>query len=143
MNKGWWLLTVLLALAACRPDAPPTPPQAVAAADVLIWQGHYRGQLPCADCNRIELDITLYPDLRYRMSTLKVGHFQKPPLIVSGRFFWREDGLIQLDQAGDNMVFFIGRDGALEMRGNDGKAYPNSKGEICHLQKRDAAPLSK
>ena len=33
------------------------------------------------------------------------------------------------------MVFFVRKDGKLEMRANDGRAYPNYKGEICHLNK--------
>ncbi|MBQ9259272.1 MAG: copper resistance protein NlpE N-terminal domain-containing protein [Neisseriaceae bacterium] len=101
------------------------------------WTGIYYGELPCADCNRIELEIKLSPDFTYQMKTQKVGSLQFPPQIVRGKFKWRLDGngLIQLDENGDNMVFFVGKDGKLEMRGNDGKAYPNHKGEICHLNK--------
>ncbi|MBP3221168.1 MAG: copper resistance protein NlpE N-terminal domain-containing protein [Neisseriaceae bacterium] len=101
------------------------------------WAGSYYGALPCADCNRIELEIKLSPDFTYQMKTQKVGSLQFPPQIVQGKFKWRldGDGLIQLDENGDNMVFFVGKDGKLEMRGNDGKAYPNHKGEICHLNK--------
>ncbi|MDO5687456.1 MAG: copper resistance protein NlpE N-terminal domain-containing protein [Neisseria sp.] len=130
-------------LAACAPEQAATSDtkvHAVAAGDVLRWQGDYRGRLPCADCSHIELHITLYPDLRYRMSTLRVGHVQAPPQVARGRFVWREDGLIELDQNGDHMVFFIGTDGRLEMRGNDGTAHPNHRGEICRLDKIPDTP---
>ncbi|MBR6026210.1 MAG: copper resistance protein NlpE N-terminal domain-containing protein [Neisseriaceae bacterium] len=102
-----------------------------------IWSGAYRGILPCADCNRIELEIVLSEDFRYTMKTEKVGSIQFPPQVVRGKFKWRLDGegLIQLDERGDNMVFFVGTNGKLEIRGNDGRVYPNYKGEVCHLNK--------
>ena len=111
--------------------------QAVEMQDSVAWAGSYRGILPCADCNRIELEIILFSDFHYQMKTEKIGSIQFPAQIVRGTFKWRldGDGLIQLDDKGDNMVFFISQDGKLEMRGNDGKAYPNHKGEICHLNK--------
>ena len=111
--------------------------QAVKKNNTQVWTGTYYGALPCADCNRIELEIKLLPDFTYQMKTQKVGSLQFPPQVVRGKFKWRldGDGLIQLDENGDNMVFFVGKDGKLEMRGNDGKAYPNHKGEICHLNK--------
>lgn len=139
----WRVLLLLpLLLGECCPEETlqPEPPPPVTFVDILHLQGHYRGQLPCADCNHIELDLTLYPDLCYRMSTLKVGHVQKPPQLAAGRFLWREDRLIQLDGAGDHMVFFVDTDGSLQMRGNDGKAYPNHRGEICHLNKMGNLP---
>ena len=111
--------------------------QAVKMQESSAWSGTYRGVLPCADCNRIELEIVLSEDFHYQMKTEKVGSIQFSPQVVRGKFKWRLDGvgLIQLDDKGDNMVFFVGKDGKLEMRANDGRAYPNYKGEICHLNK--------
>ncbi|MBQ9683622.1 MAG: copper resistance protein NlpE N-terminal domain-containing protein [Neisseriaceae bacterium] len=111
--------------------------QAVKMQESSVWSGAYRGILPCADCNRIELEIVLSEDFHYQMKTEKIGSIQFPPQVVRGKFKWRldGDGLIQLDDKGDNMVFFISQDGKLEMRANDGRAYPNYKGEICHLNK--------
>ena len=111
--------------------------QAVEKDNAQAWVGLYRGVLPCADCNRIELEIVLSEDFRYTMKTEKVGSIQFPPQVVRGKFKWRMDGngLIQLDEKGDNMVFFVGNNGKLEMRANDGRAYPNYKGEVCHLNK--------
>lgn len=111
--------------------------QAVKMQESSVWLGTYRGILPCADCNRIELEIVLSEDFHYQMKTEKIGSIQFPPQVVRGKFKWRldGDGLIQLDDQGDNMVFFVRKDGKLEMRANDGRAYPNYKGEICHLNK--------
>ena len=111
--------------------------QAVKIQESSVWSGTYRGVLPCADCNRIELEIILSEDFHYQMKTEKVGSIQFSPQIVRGKFKWRLDGvsLIQLDDRGDNMVFFVGDNGKLEMRANDGRAYPNYKGEVCYLNK--------
>lgn len=132
------LIAVLSLLIACDKNTPnPYFLQAVEKQNTAIWAGRYLGELPCADCNRIELEIILSKDFHYQMKTQKIGSIQFPPQVVKGQFKWRldGDGLIQLDDKGDNMVFFVSQDGKLEMRGFDGKAYPNHKGEICHLHK--------
>ena len=138
IKKNCVLMISAVLLIACSPKIHnEKQKQAIEKDNTQVWAGVYRGVLPCADCNRIELEIVLFEDFRYQMKTKKVGSIQFPPQIVRGKFKWRLDGngLIQLDKNGDNMVFFVGKDGKLEMRGNDGKAYPNHKGEICHLNK--------
>ena len=136
IKKNCVLMISAVLLIACSPKMH-NGKQAVQADNVMAWSGTYRGVLPCADCNRIELEIVLFEDFHYQMKTEKVGSIQFPPQIVRGKFKWRFDGvgLIQLDDKGGNMVFFVGKDGKLEMRANDGRAYPNYKGEICHLNK--------
>ena len=131
------MISAVLLIACSQKIHDEKPKQAVQADNTKVWSGTYRGILPCADCNRIELEIKLLPNFTYQMKTQKVGSLQFPPQIVRGKFKWRldGDGLIQLDDKGDNMVFFISQDGKLEMRANDGRAYPNYKGEICHLNK--------
>lgn len=132
-----WL--VLWVLSACQPSAPAPNPNpeatAVSASDTAAWAGHYQGQLPCPNCDYIEAKLSLAPDLRYQLSTRHVGRIAgELPQHHSGQAHWRVDGLLQLDAAADNMVFFV--DGqTMQMRGNDGKAYANFKGEICTLQK--------
>ena len=134
-----YFLFLLSLLFACNQNIPnqQQSTQAVEKDNAQAWVGLYRGVLPCADCNRIELEIVLSEDFRYTMKTEKVGSIQFPPQVVRGKFKWRMDGngLIQLDEKGDNMVFFVDKDGKLEMRANDGRAYPNYKGEVCHLNK--------
>lgn len=138
IKKNSVLIISAVLLIACSPKIHnEKQKQAVEKDNTQAWAGVYRGVLPCADCNRIELEIALSEDFRYQMKTEKVGSIQFPPQVVRGKFKWRLDGvgLIQLDDKGDNMVFFVGEDGKLEMRANDGRAYPNYKGEICHLNK--------
>lgn len=107
----------------------------VAAKDSASWIGIYRGELPCADCDYIEATIVLRDNLHYSLTTRHVGRVAGVlPSEKRGTFHWRNDGLLQLDAAGDNMVFFAHEKG-LQMRGNDGKAYPDGKGKICGLAK--------
>ncbi|MBR0129361.1 MAG: copper resistance protein NlpE N-terminal domain-containing protein [Neisseriaceae bacterium] len=138
IQKNCVLMISAVLLIACSPQIHnQKPKQAVQRDNTKVWSGTYRGILPCADCNRIELEIVLSADFHYQMKTEKIGSIQFPPQVVRGKFKWRldGDGLIQLDDKGDNMVFFISQDGKLEMRANDGRAYPNYKGEICHSNK--------
>lgn len=146
------LVAVLAAgLTACSPkpadDAPAQaaaasaaqqPLQAVAQSNSSEWAGVYRGELPCPNCDYIEAELTLNPDLSYAFQSRHVGRVAgEMPATRQGVFHWRDDGLVQLDDAADNMVFFVGK-GALEMRGADGKAYPDRHGKICRLQQTAA-----
>lgn len=144
-----WMAVWAISAAACSQQAAESgqaavdvavsqPLVAVAADDTAAWAGRYRGKLACADCDYIEAELALHSNLTYRFKSRHVGRVAgELPVIKSGSFVWRNDGLVQLDAAGDNMVFFVAG-GALEMRGNDGKAYPDRHGKICRLQKEEA-----
>ena len=130
-------------MVACTPaESPERQAQTAAVSQMAVnseavneWSGRYRGQLPCPNCDYIEAELSLYADLRYDFRSRHVGRIAgELPVVRSGYFIWRPDGLIQLDSQGDNMVFWVGK-GGLEMRGNDGKAYPNSQGKICGFVK--------
>ena len=143
-----WLLAAAIGLAACQPNTAPTAKAdtvaasraAVAAQDTQAWAGEYRGELPCPNCDYIEATLSLAADLSYQLTTRHVGRVAgELPQQHRGRFHWRPDGLLQLDATGDNMVFFVdGRQ--LQMRGNDGKAYANFKGQVCALEKTGVLP---
>jgi heat shock protein HslJ len=57
----------------------------------LDWAGLYQGTLPCADCEGIEMALTLNQDLTY---TLQAKHLGKdtPARPQSGTFAWDEQG---------------------------------------------------
>lgn len=135
------LLALTVFQTACTPESSSQPQDErevlspVVAKDSASWVGIYRGELPCADCDYIEATIVLRDNLHYSLTTRHVGRVAGVlPSEKRGTFHWRDDGLLQLDAAGDNMVFFAHEKG-LQMRGNDGKAYPDSKGKICGLAK--------
>ena len=147
MKIKWMILSVSL-LVACAPSESPNAQAQVASAPINLtavaseatneWAGRYRGELPCPNCDYIEAELTLHSDLSYGFRSRHIGRIAgELPVMSGGHFFWRPDGLIQLDGQADNMVFWVGS-GGLEMRGNDGKAYPNSQGKVCGMVKTEA-----
>ncbi|WP_037585206.1 copper resistance protein NlpE N-terminal domain-containing protein [Stenoxybacter acetivorans] len=143
MQGGILLILGAVLLSACQPKAAdvadfplPALGAAVSPQDAAAWVGIYRGQLLCPNCDYIEARLELFPDQQYRFNSRYVGRVVgELPREITGQFHWRPDGLLQLDQAGDRMVFFV--DGKqLQMRGEDGKAYPDAKGKVCGLDKQ-------
>lgn len=64
----------------------------------LDWQGTYKGVLPCADCQGIETEITLYKDKRYTKKTKYLGDDSRQVFEQKGIFVWDSTGsFIQLD----------------------------------------------
>lgn len=57
------------------------------AQNALDWSGTYSGNLPCADCEYIETNLTLKEDLTYILTTLHVGKDSKTDTL-KGTFSW-------------------------------------------------------
>lgn len=64
----------------------------------LDWQGTYSGNLPCADCEAIETDLTLTEDMNY---TLIRNYIAKEPFsdTLKGKFTW-EGNNVKLEDMG-------------------------------------------
>ena len=106
-------LAAAFLLAACAaPPAVTTMPQAdIAQADMAApaWAGTYAGTLPCADCEGIQIRLTLQPDLHYTLSQtyLRAGGIRSAS--VNGQFYWTDEGqTVQLDNYADARQFQIG-----------------------------------
>ena len=106
-------LAAAFLLAACAaPPAVTTMPQAdIAQADMAApaWAGTYAGTLPCADCEGIQIRLTLQPDLHYTLSQtyLRTGGNRSDS--VNGQFYWADEGqTVQLDNYADARQFQIG-----------------------------------
>ena len=106
-------LAATFLLAACAaPPAVTTMPQAdIAQADMAApaWAGTYAGTLPCADCEGIQIRLTLQPDLHYTLSQtyLRTGGNRSDS--VNGQFYWADEGqTVQLDNYADARQFQIG-----------------------------------
>ena len=83
IQKNCVLMISVVLLIACSPKIHnEKPKQAVQIDNTKVWSGTYRGILPCADCNRIELEIVLSEDFHYQMKTEKIGSIQSPPQVV-------------------------------------------------------------
>lgn len=76
--------------------------------NALDWPGTYKGDLPCADCERIETTIVLNSDNTYQFTASYIG--KEKPLILnnSGAFTWNaEGGKISLEGIKDGASQFI------------------------------------
>lgn len=83
------------------------------------WPGRYRGNLPCADCPGLEVELRLLTGDRYQLDSHRRDS-PDTPTTVSGHFDWTFDGNhIQLDATGAHAFFAIG-DGTLLQRNADG-----------------------
>ncbi|MDO5639410.1 MAG: copper resistance protein NlpE [Neisseria sp.] len=134
-------LFAALALAACAAPAQNIrPPQAdIISADRLHngitpnWSGTYSGTLPCDDCNGIRLELTLNPDLSYRLSQTYLRSGRNDTATVQGSFNWQEDEqIVQLDNYADGRRFLI-RQGYAEAYHLDGT--PPANAAAYRLQK--------
>lgn len=70
------------------------PPAAV---DSLIWEGSYYGVIRCANCDGIDMELTLKKGNKYTLSTKEVNGSQ-PAYIQKGRFVWDGD-IVFLEKA--------------------------------------------
>lgn len=87
----------------------------------LDWAGTYTGVTPCADCEGIQTELTLNPDMTYILKTNYMGkdtHFPED----RGTFKWDSTGakveLIGLKDRGN--TFFVGEN-MLKQLDMDGK----------------------
>jgi uncharacterized lipoprotein NlpE involved in copper resistance len=58
----------------------------------LDWQGTYKGTTPCADCEGIETELILNPDLTYILKTRYLGKGDGKVFEEKGSFVWDKTG---------------------------------------------------
>jgi len=123
------LLLALIWLTGCRSDQVKQDPEFSYPADAvhnsrnsLDWSGVYRGVLPCADCEGIQMEIRLKENLTYKMTTHYLGKSEQV-FRNSGPFEWNAEGSRimlkdmkesaghRLFQVGENRLFMLDRDG--------------------------------
>lgn len=79
----------------------------------LDYLGTYKGTLPCADCEGIEMTITLNKDETYT-STLKYLGKEEKELKDMGDYIWLEDGYrLSLEGIDTPPVFYFVAEGKL------------------------------
>ena len=59
------------------------------AQNALDWHGTYSGNLPCADCDRIETELTLNNDQTYRLISQNIGKRTSKTDSLQGKFSWK------------------------------------------------------
>ncbi|MHA7130540.1 copper resistance protein NlpE [Algoriphagus namhaensis] len=58
----------------------------------LDWNGTYTGTIPCADCEGIQVDLTLNSDETYILKTQYLGRNDDLQQEMTGPFVWDESG---------------------------------------------------
>ncbi|HSK12715.1 MAG TPA: copper resistance protein NlpE [Phnomibacter sp.] len=122
-----------MTLAACggqgEPAAGETQPDQLVAIDSehnaklsLDYAGTYKGTTPCADCEGIEVELTINGDGTYTLSMNYLGKGDGTPFSSNGTYSWAADGnTIELDgisdgpskyKVGENQIW------QLDMEGN-------------------------
>jgi len=72
------------------------------------WDGTYKGTIPCADCEGIEVNITLNTDETYKISYLYKGKSDSL-FSASGKFTWDDKGsIITLDCTNFAPYYLVG-----------------------------------
>lgn len=76
----------------------------------LDWAGKYKGVLPCADCEGIEMQLELKSDKTYELTEEYLGKGKGNEFKTKGAFSFdaKNPSVITLDQAADKRKFFIG-----------------------------------
>jgi copper homeostasis protein (lipoprotein) len=135
MCKHLFNLLVLLILVGCggatSPGHTADEPASIDSAELIDmhnsrisidWAGSYLGILPCADCQGIKTEITLFEDHTYKMVTQYVGKDEQL-FHREGTFAWDDTGGIialtdvdpmhetNLYRVGENRLFKLDKDG--------------------------------
>ena len=85
------------------------------------FAGTYKGITPCADCEGIEVELTINMDSTYSHSMKYLGKGDGQPLVKTGKYVWIDGGTIQLEGVADGPSKFKvgeGRIWQLDMQGN-------------------------
>jgi len=86
----------------------------------LDWPGVYKGALPCADCEGIEIRIVLGKDNTFSRTQTYLGK-EEGTFSDKGTFTWNgegsiisltaEEGSLQMYQVGENVLFHLDKEG--------------------------------
>jgi uncharacterized lipoprotein NlpE involved in copper resistance len=75
----------------------------------LDYTGTYSGVTPCADCEGIEVNLTIKADSTYNLSMKYLGKGDGVPVIREGSYTWVDGSTIQLGGITDGASkFFVG-----------------------------------
>lgn len=118
-----------------REAAPVGPVTGDNSATSLDWFGVYRGVLPCADCQGIDMEITLNKDLTYTRTTNHLG--KGKGMEEKGSFAWDSTGN-QITLGGSSGAFIRYRVGENNLLALDtlGQRFTRTSGVNYMLKKK-------
>lgn len=85
------------------------------------YAGTYKGVIPCADCEGIEVELTVNMDSSYTHSMKYLGKGDEKPVTKAGKYVWIDGGTIQLEGIADGPSKYKvgeGRIWQLDLQGN-------------------------
>lgn len=90
--------------------------------------GTYQGELPCADCEKIEAELVLNADNTYVYNTVYFKNNKAHPFTDKGKFSWdkSKNNVIRLEQDSGSLKFQVNQ-GYVEVCDSEGNAVKNSK----------------
>ena len=112
-GKSFWVWIALFGvgiLTACTDQSEKLTPVDHHTSQIAVdWTGHYVGHLPCADCEAIHWQLSLYDDYSFNLIRDYVGR-STGVFNDEGSFSWAEDGqrILLITQTGEKLGFFVG-----------------------------------
>lgn len=101
----------------------------------LDWAGSYKGVLPCADCDGLQMVITLSKDETYKMSAKYLGKSGAGNNALGGRFKWLDNTVIELEGLnGEPSRYSVGEDKLVQLD-KDGKPFEGAPARKYTLTK--------
>lgn len=96
-------------------------PDGATSQNSLDYTGTYTGITPCADCEGIEVSLTLNGDSSYTHSMLYLGKSDVKPVVTNGKYTWTTDGstvaLVGLEGSANKFKVGEGQIWQLDMSG--------------------------
>lgn len=92
-------------------------PMADNSRNALDWQGTYKGTLPCADCEGIEVSIEIDGDHQVNVEQVYTGRSTKR-FTQKGKFEWNKEGskiTCFLPDSKDSMKFLVGENQLIQL----------------------------
>lgn len=83
----------------------------------LDWDGTYKGELPCADCEGIKTVVTINSDKTYTIQETYLGK-ETTPIETEGTFEWDDQGQ-RIILSEERNAFFVGEN-TLTLLDSDG-----------------------
>ena len=94
--------------------------------------GTYKGTLPCSDCEGIQFEVVLNPDLSYSSSAVYLGKSNEP-VVKEGSYSIGENWKIKLDQNTGDLLYFQPEESKLKVLDKNGFVIPGELGEKYFL----------
>jgi uncharacterized lipoprotein NlpE involved in copper resistance len=105
------------------------------ASTALDYDGMYKGVTPCADCEGIEISISIGADKKYTKTTKYLGKKESKEIKLEGSWNWVNGNVIQLEGVTDGPNQYFVSENALIQLDMEGKKITGALAEKYILSK--------